>query len=52
MDADVLQGLLSLSLAPGSEETWDKVLISILDITERKQTDTQMYLNKQSKKKE
>ncbi len=29
-------GYLRLSIAPGSEEEWDKVFVSVIDITERK----------------
>jgi len=39
LDGEVLYGLLRLSLAPGNEDTWEKVFISIIDITERKQAE-------------
>jgi diguanylate cyclase (GGDEF)-like protein/PAS domain S-box-containing protein len=42
MDGEVLYGLLRLSLAPGAEDTWDKVFISIIDITERKQAEEKL----------
>ena len=35
-DGELILGLLRLSLAPGYEDTWEKVFISIMDITERK----------------
>ncbi|HKJ27700.1 MAG TPA: sensor domain-containing diguanylate cyclase [Anaerolineales bacterium] len=42
MDGTRLYGLLRLSLSPGAEETWDKVLISIVDITERKEAEEKL----------
>jgi len=33
---------LRLTIAPGSEETWDKVFVSVIDITERKQLEARL----------
>ncbi len=41
-DGELLFGLLRLSLAPGYEDTWEKVFISILDITERKRAEDKL----------
>ena len=41
-DGERLFGLLRLSLAPGYEDTWEKVFISILDITERKRAEEKL----------
>jgi diguanylate cyclase (GGDEF)-like protein len=38
----VLDGLLRLSMAPGYENTWEKVFISILDITDRKRSEKKL----------
>lgn len=35
-DGELIFGLVRLSLAPGCEDTWEKVFIFIMDITERK----------------
>lgn len=43
---ELLHGLLRLSLAPGFENTWERVFISILDITERKRAEEKLrYLS-------
>jgi hypothetical protein len=34
---DKMHVIISLSVAPGDEETWAKVFVSVIDITERKQ---------------
>jgi len=39
---EVIDGLLRLSLPPGYEETWERVYISIIDITDRKQTEEKL----------
>lgn len=45
-DGEHIYGLLRLSLAPGYEDTWEKVFISILDISERKQAEEKLrYLS-------
>jgi diguanylate cyclase (GGDEF)-like protein/PAS domain S-box-containing protein len=36
MDDSKILGFLRLSVAPGSEDTWEKILVSVVDITERK----------------
>lgn len=41
-DGEHIYGLLRLSLAPGKEETWEKVFISIMDITERKHAEEKL----------
>jgi diguanylate cyclase (GGDEF)-like protein/PAS domain S-box-containing protein len=33
---------LRLTIAPGSEESWDKVFVSVIDITERKQLEARL----------
>ena len=43
---EVIDGLLRLSLPPGYEGTWERVYISIIDITDRKQTEEKLrYLS-------
>ncbi|NQS91611.1 MAG: sensor domain-containing diguanylate cyclase, partial [Chloroflexi bacterium] len=43
---DIINGWLRLSLPPGYEDSWERVYISIVDITERKQTEEKMrYLS-------
>ena len=45
-DGELIYGLLHLSLAPGYEDTWEKVFISIVDITERKRAEEKLqYLS-------
>ncbi|MGB2954619.1 MAG: diguanylate cyclase [Anaerolineales bacterium] len=39
---EVIDGLLRLSLPPGYEKTWERVFISIIDITDRKQTEKKL----------
>jgi diguanylate cyclase (GGDEF)-like protein/PAS domain S-box-containing protein len=39
---NTILGYLRLTIAPGSEETWDKVFVSIIDITERKQLEDKL----------
>jgi len=39
---EVIDGLLRLSLPPGYEETWERVYISIIDITDRKQAEEKL----------
>jgi len=39
---EIIDGLLRLSLPPGYEETWERVYISIIDITDRKQTEEKL----------
>ena len=39
---EIIDGLLRLSLPPGYEETWERVYISIVDITDRKQTEEKL----------
>ena len=39
---EIIDGLLRLSLPPGYEETWERVYISIVDITVRKQTEEKL----------
>ncbi|PKO12495.1 MAG: hypothetical protein CVU39_23705 [Chloroflexi bacterium HGW-Chloroflexi-10] len=37
---ETLHVILRLSIAPGSEDTWEKVFVSIIDITERKMNES------------
>ena len=46
---DKIDTALSLAIAPGYEETWSKVFISIIDITERKQAEEQVKASLQEK---
>jgi diguanylate cyclase (GGDEF)-like protein/PAS domain S-box-containing protein len=39
---EIIDGLLRLSMPPGYEETWERVYISIIDITDRKQTEEKL----------
>ncbi|MCB9077819.1 MAG: PAS domain S-box protein [Anaerolineaceae bacterium] len=39
MAGDTLNVSLGLSMAPGYEESWEKVLVSVIDITDRVQTE-------------
>ena len=39
---EIIDGLLRLSLPLGYEETWERVYISIIDITDRKQTEEKL----------
>ncbi|NOQ39331.1 MAG: diguanylate cyclase, partial [Anaerolineales bacterium] len=39
---EVIDGLLRLSLPPGYEETWERVYISIIDITDRKKIEEKL----------
>jgi len=41
-DGGIIYGLLRLSLAPGYEDSWEKVFISIVDITERKRAEEKL----------
>lgn len=41
-DGEVIFGLLRLSVAPGYEATWEKVIISIVDITERQRAEKKL----------
>ena len=41
-DGELMFGLLRLSLAPGHEDTWEKVFISIMDITERQRAEEKL----------
>ncbi len=46
LNGEIIHGLLRLSIAPGYEETWEKIFISILDITDRKQVEDELrYLS-------
>jgi diguanylate cyclase (GGDEF)-like protein/PAS domain S-box-containing protein len=42
MDGSKILGYLRLSVAPGSEETWQKILVSVIDITEQKQLEEKL----------
>ncbi len=42
MQGKKILGYLRLTIAPGSEETWDKVFVSVIDITERKQLEERL----------
>ncbi len=45
-DGEVIYGLLRLSIAPGYEDSWEKVFISIVDITERQRAEKKLrYLS-------
>jgi diguanylate cyclase (GGDEF)-like protein/PAS domain S-box-containing protein len=39
---ELINGWLRLSLPPGYEDTWERVFISIIDITERKKTEEKL----------
>lgn len=39
LDGDILDIIIRTSVAPGSEENWKKVLVSIMDISERKKSE-------------
>lgn len=43
---ETLYGILVASIAPGYESTWEKVYISIQDITERKKAENQLLENR------
>jgi PAS domain S-box-containing protein len=36
LDGEIVFAYMHLAIAPGAEETWDKVLVSMIDITDRK----------------
>lgn len=42
LNGETIHGLLRLSIAPGCESTWEKVFISILDITDRKRAEDRL----------
>lgn len=39
LQGDPIQTILWMSVAPGSEDTWEKIIVSVLDITERRQAE-------------
>ncbi len=44
LDGTSFDCILSISIAPGSEESWKKVFISIIDITQRKELERQLEI--------
>ena len=44
MDGEIRQILFQLTVVPGCEDTWEKVLFSFIDITERKQIEESLKL--------
>lgn len=42
LDGEEVLGDLRLSIAPGYEDTWEHVIVSVLDITERKKLERQL----------
>ena len=42
VDGQIIDNIIKVSLAPGSEETWGKVFISATDITDRKRAEKEL----------
>ena len=42
LNGDVIFGWLRFSVPPGSEDNWDRIYISIIDITDRKKTEEKL----------
>ncbi|MGB2965325.1 MAG: diguanylate cyclase [Anaerolineales bacterium] len=41
-DGEIIRGWLKLSFPPGYEDTWERVFISIVDVTERKEAEDKL----------
>lgn len=48
LDGETVYAFLYLIILPGAEETWDKVLVSMIDITERKNMERNLIEAKQA----
>jgi PAS domain S-box-containing protein len=44
LDGTLFDSILGISIAPGSEQTWSKVFVSIIDITERKELERRLEI--------